>query len=125
MLKINYLLIEIYIFEKFQRNIFQVGEHQAPAMMQISAPPPTPQPSSSSSLMMSSMALLPQQPQMAPGSSSSILPIKQETDADREAAVVTRLSQFTGMKPEWARKCLVDCAWDYEVFPRKIKSQKL
>lgn len=58
----------------------------------------------------------------APATTAQQLPpsTTQPTAYDRndpaiQAAMVEQFAKQSGMKPEWARKCLEDQAWDYEV----------
>ena len=58
------------------------------------APPPTPQPSQS-------QVVVPQMQNLV--------------DLEKQNQMVQKFSQFSGMKPDWSKKCLDDCHWDFEV----------
>lgn len=73
----------------------------------MAPPPPSPQ-------------IQAQELSMSTASTSAIL-IKPEPSTSLQneqtlrAEMVKQFSHFTGMKPDWAEKCLQDCSWNWDV----------
>ena len=74
----------------------------------MAPPPPSPQMTQEAALMTSSAAI-----KMEPSTSAAA--IYNANNPSVRSEMIKQFCAYSRMKPEWAEKCLQDCAWNWEV----------